>query len=102
MNFTYGDTANIKDISKELIDLANEYNIEITNLFKRLLEIPTETKEWVGNKADKYVQIVGLDKQQYIDFYNSLKEFANMLSDTANNIENCVRITQEEGDYNNI
>lgn len=100
MNFTYGDTTNIKDISTELINIANEYNIEITNLFKRLLNIPTESKEWVGNKADEYVKIVSLDKQQYIDFYNSLKEFANKLSETADNIENCVKITQAEGDYN--
>ena len=102
MNFTYADSKNITDIGNEIIDIANEYNVEITNLFKKLTTIPTEDRSWRGTKADKYVQIVALDKQQYLDFYDSLKEFASKLIATASSVDTCVRQSQAEEDYNNI
>ena len=99
MNITYVDTKSINDIGKEIIDLANEYNIEITNLFKRITNIPYDTQEWTGNKALKYSEIISLDKQQYLDFYNLLKEFANELIRSSESAENCIKITQEEQEY---
>lgn len=102
MNFEYGDSENIIEIAKDIINSANEYNIEINNLFKKLTSISTETKEWIGTKANRYNQIVSLDKQQYLDFYENLKSFSNELINIANNIDNCVKMTQLEQEYKEI
>ena len=102
MNFSYANGQSITDIAKEIISLSNEYNIEITNLFKKLTGISTDTKEWIGTKATKYTDIVSLDKQQYIDFYNHLKEFSEILIDISENIDICVKKTQEETEYKGI
>lgn len=91
MKFTYADTKYLSEIGRNIIDLANKYNIEITKLFKRLTNIPFETQEWTGNKAETYSALVGLDKQQYLDFYDLLKSFGTSIIDCANSIETSIK-----------
>lgn len=99
MNFTYANTKFMEDVGNEIVNLANEYNILITKLFKRLTSIPFETQEWTGNKALKYSDVVSLDKQQYLDFCDLLKDFGNTIIKTANNTEICVQNSQDDVDY---
>ena len=99
MKFTYADTKNIEEVGKDIIELANKYNLEITKLFKRLTGLPFETYEWTGNKAEDYSAIVGLDKQQYLDFFDLLKSFGTSLIESASNINICVKKTLAEEDY---
>lgn len=101
MKFTYADTKYIEEVGKNIIDGANKYNLEITKLFKRLTNIPFETEEWTGNKAESYSALVGLDKQQYIDFYYLLKSFGESVIESANQIDICVKATVE-GKINNV
>lgn len=87
---SYINTVEVENISKEIISLANDLNIEINHLFNRFLEVPSITKEWVGQKAQLYFRIVSSDKKQYIDFINNLKDIGYKLSTDVYEIQNCM------------
>ena len=40
-----------------MISLVNDLNTEINNLFNRFSEVPSVTKEWVGQQAQFYFRI---------------------------------------------
>ena len=75
----YIDTDKMYDVGNEIVNLATEYELEITRLFKRLNNVPYITKEWVGNQAEKYISIVALDKNEYMDFGEAIKEYGKSL-----------------------
>lgn len=78
---TYMDTAKVDEIRKDLLDLANQYNDKITQLFKRISNIPYETKEWIGNQANKYFDIlINNDKKEFLNFGYNLVSIATKLS----------------------
>lgn len=94
MNFTYVDTDSLDEISSSIIELVGDYDIEINNLFKRFSNVPYETREWVGQSAEYYFKTVALDKTTFIDFGNSIREFAYKIANDSeklrNTINNCV------------
>jgi len=93
MDFTYADAKSIEDIGIEITNLANEYNTEITSLFKKLSSFPYEAKAWNGTAAQKYARAAAMDKRQYTDFSDALSSFGNRIIDTAESIESCIKAT---------
>ena len=99
MSVTYANTQKIKEIGSEIVGLANEYNVKITELFKKLSTFPYDTKAWNGIPAEKYAEHVSLEKVIYTNFADELKEFGSQIIETANNIEECCETTLSGGDY---
>ena len=92
MKFTYADTKNIEDIGRDIIDLANEYNLEITNLFKDLTNAPYDGHGgWEGSKAAEYAEFVSLDKQEYLSFGDAIKAFGNKIVNASNDVTKTVK-----------
>lgn len=99
MKLTYADTKMINEIGKDIIKLSNEYNLIITEFFKKMTTFPYETNIWTGKKAEKYAEYISLDKKQYMDFADSIKSFGNKLINTAEDIEICIKATNNGDDY---
>lgn len=86
----YAETKQIKDIANSIISLANDYNSEINKLFNMFAAVPYDTKEWVGNQSDKFFDLVALEKDDYINFGNRLREYGEKLNNDVDEIENTV------------
>ena len=97
---TYMDTVKVDEIRKDLLDLANQYNDKIIQLFNKLASVPTETKEWIGNQANKYFEtIINNDKKEFLNYGYNLKNIANKLGNDINlvtgNLNKLVRLESE-------
>ncbi len=90
MAISYINTTEVEDISKDLISLVNELNTEINNLFTRFSEVPSITREWVGNQAQFYFQKVASDKAQYTDFIGKLRDIGYKLSTDVYEVQMCI------------
>ena len=91
MAITYINSKEIEQISNDMIKLSNDFNNEITALYKRLADVPYTTKEWVGTKAEYYFNTILLDKSDYINFGITLKKFATKLKDDVELIDNSTK-----------
>lgn len=80
MAISYVNTTEAENIAKDIISLATDFNTEINNLFLRFSEVPSVTKEWVGNQAIVYFNKIAQDKKQYNDFANNLKDIGYKLN----------------------
>lgn len=90
MAISYINTTEVESISKEIISLSNELTIEFNNLFNRLSGVPDITKEWVGKQAMFYFNKVALEKKDYINFVNSLREIGIKLSKDVCQVQTCI------------
>ena len=87
MAVSYIDTQKIKDISQNIISEANKYDVIINKLFKRLIEMPFVTKEWIGNRAEEYIDYVSLDKSEFISFGEKLRDLGKRISEDSDIME---------------
>lgn len=99
MAISYINTTEVESIANDMISLANEFNTEIDNLFKRFSEVPHTTREWVGNQSEFYFNKIANDKNQYTDFANLLKSIGNKLNSDANEAKNCINKNYEQERY---
>ena len=89
------DTEKVAQISKNIISLVNEYDIQITNMFKMLGDVPYVTKEWVGNQSEKYFKTILLDKNDYLDFGKEIKRYAKKIADDSEKMADAIEKTQK-------
>lgn len=81
------DTIKLRTSGETIIKLANEYEETIEDFFRRIQNIPTTTKEWLGISAEKFVSISLLEKPNYIEYGKSLKELGQTLIYYANEVD---------------
>ncbi len=95
MKFTEADTVSITEIGQEIINIANEYDIEMTNFFKMITNIPYDgSQSWTGNKAEEYSKVVALDKETYENFGNLINEFGNLIISSSESIDSCIKSSE--------
>lgn len=87
---SYVNDREMKEISKQIISLSDEFNTEINNLFKRLNEVPTITREWVGTKSNFYFNRIYQEKAKYNNFANNIKDIGRKINYDINEINNCM------------
>ena len=100
---TYMDTLRVEEIKNELSNLSNEYNEIITELFQKLTQVPFDTKEWVGNRANYYFSTILPDKSKFLEYGNNLRNIVNKLEQDYSEVTgNVLRISrvEEEARYN--
>lgn len=81
------DTVEMKSIASEINQLAVQYQTKISQMYNKIAQMPTVTKEWTGNKAQEYVSYVMLDKTDMMIVGDRIKDFARDIIDTANRME---------------
>ena len=93
---SYVDTTEVDSISKEILSLTNQLNSEINDLYTRFSEVTGTTEEWVGQKAEFYFSKVALDKKQYIDLIEQLRNIAYKLSSDMIDTQTCIKKNKSE------
>lgn len=84
---SYVDTDEVNSIAREINDATSDLEAEINNLFKRLAEVLTVTKEWMGGQAEKYFAKTESDKRTYDQAVLQLRDFSQELSREAGRVE---------------
>jgi len=92
------DTNKVDEIKTDLNNLADEYTALITKFFKRMEEIPTITREWIGNQAEYYFGTVSREKINYVNYGILLKNIPTKLGNDLDQISNQINkvIKREE------
>ena len=91
------NTDEMRRIASEINSLAVQYQTLISGLYTKFSEMPTVTKEWIGNKAQEYVGYVMLDKPDMLSVGDKIKSFANAITDDANQLDsNISKIRKDE------
>lgn len=85
------DTAKMRECGKEIIDAANTYNTNVRNLFTRMNEVPSKTKEWEGISAVNYANAVVKEKIDYVNFGNGLIALGNTMIQYADDLEKAIK-----------
>ena len=91
------NTNEMRRIANEINSLAVQYQTLISGLYTKFSEMPTTTKEWIGNKAQEYVSYVMLDKADMLSVGDKIKSFAKTINDDANLLDsNISKIGKDE------
>lgn len=86
----YAETNQIKKIANEIIELGNDFETIINEMFKKFSDVPYSTKEWVGRQSDKYFDLVALEKDDYVDLANKIRSYGEKLNDDVEDIESTI------------
>lgn len=89
MGLSYFNSNEVESIAVDIKTYANDFITEINNLYTRLSEVPTITKEWYGNQSNNYFNKICMDKDKYIDFGNKLYGIGEVLSNDINDVQIC-------------
>lgn len=91
------NTNEMHRVASEINALAVQYQTLISGLYTKFSNMPTTTKEWVGNKAQEYVNYVLLDKPDMLSVGDKIKSFAKVIDDDANLLDtNSSKIRKDE------
>ena len=72
------------ECGEEIVNLSEEYNDLINNLFDKLSKIPQTC--WTGESANQYVSIVSKDRNIYTGFGKGLITYGNAIKAAGNNL----------------
>lgn len=81
------DTEKFKNYGEDVKKYANEFNVLINNLFKRIQEVPTKTGEWLGTSSDKFAAYSVAEQKLYNEFAERLYNFGNLMVKYAGKID---------------
>jgi uncharacterized protein YukE len=85
MSRVYIDTDKLEDDCLQIKEYAAKLDQLLTNYVTRMQKVPTETKEWQGNSAEAFVNIIKDDyKNEYSVMLNNIRKYANELQLAAN------------------
>ena len=87
---TYINTTDLQDALREAKTLEAELREQIDKLYDRLAKVPTETKEWIGEKAKYYFNTIQQDKKQLESFCDTLTKQNNYLEKIINEAEGVI------------
>lgn len=90
MAIKYVDTTEAKAIAKDFLKTCNDLEDELNKFFRKMSEVPTTSKEWIGDSAEYYFKKVDEDKIQYVKFVNSLRSVGKSLNANMREISDCI------------
>ncbi len=100
MTYISADTAEIIDCIDKLEKNIKDYNQNITDFFDKIRNIPVLTKDWVGDTANSYVELILSRESKYTEFGELLINFNELLKITYENLNNAVKNSEIEGEAN--
>lgn len=90
----YIDTEKIKETGNEIISNTRNFLIRVIKLNERIKKITTETYEWEGVSADKFVEKVDKQLNNISYFVTMLNDFGQELINEAEEYENMVKVNE--------
>ncbi len=81
------NTNEMHRIASEINALAVDYQALISDMYSRFSNMPSETHEWTGNQAKKFVGYVLLDKSDLMSVGDKIKGFSKIIKDDATLVE---------------
>ena len=92
MSRVYIDTDKLEDDCLQIKEYAAKLDQLLTNYVTRMQKVPTETKEWQGNSAESFVNIIKEDyKNYYTQVINGIRKYANELQFAASDLKSVVQ-----------
>ena len=92
MSRVYIDTDKLEDDCLQIKEYAAKLDQLLTNYVTRMQKVPTETKEWQGNSAESFVNIIKEDyKNDYTQVVNGIRKYANELQFAASDLKSVVQ-----------
>ena len=92
MSRVYIDTDKLEDDCLQIKEYAAKLAQLLTNYVTRMQKVPTETKEWQGNSAESFVNIIKEDyKNDYTQVINGIRKYANELQFAASDLKSVVQ-----------
>ena len=87
MSEIYVDTVKMRECGNEILSLVEELKLTMQTMFSRIENMPTQTKEWIGDSSQYYVTLATHDKIQYMNHANDLYKYGKYLLDCADYFE---------------
>ena len=92
MSRVYIDTDKLEDDSKHIKEYVTKLDELLTKYVTRMLKVPNETKEWQGNSADSFMDIIKKDYQlEYSKVISEIRSFANELQLVASDYKSIIK-----------
>lgn len=89
------DTEQLREANTSINNYINDINGLLHNLTKRIENMPTLTKEWQGNSADAFAEIVKEQKEkEFNPFMIKLQAYSNALKNIAEDFDKVERNTK--------
>lgn len=90
------DTDKLRSIAKDIDLLVNDCKIEINNVYNRINNMPSTTREWVGNTANDYARLVMLEKKGAMNTMDDVKKYSTTLKNIASEVDRIIAKAKEE------
>lgn len=90
------NTKEMRNIASEIYSKANDYQILISKMYRKFTDMPNGTQEWSGNKAKEYVDIILLDKDEFMKIGDELKAYGRAIAEMATLIEERASKTRKD------
>ena len=92
MSRIYIDTDKLEDDSQQIKEYAAKLDQLLTEYVTRMNKVPNETKEWQGNSAEEFVNIIKEDyKTDYTQLISTIRKYANELKFAADDYKSVVQ-----------
>lgn len=92
MSRIYIDTDKLEDDSQQIKEYAAKLDQLLTEYVTRMNKVPNETKEWQGNSAEAFVNIIKEDyKTDYTQLISTIRKYANELKFAADDYKSVVQ-----------
>ena len=92
MSRVYIDTDKLENDCLQIKEYTAKLDQLLTNYVTRMQKVPTETKEWQGNSAESFVNIIKEDyKNDYTQVINGIRKYANELQLAASDFKSVVQ-----------
>lgn len=83
---------------REDLDFLNnqivEYQKYINDFFKTL-NLLNDDKIWVGNSSKKYSDVANIDKEDYVEYGNNLKELFKVMRDFSSDLDDSIKKNED-------
>lgn len=87
---TYIDTEQLIQLAREIDEISSNYSTELNKIYTRLCDVPTISKEWVGQKAEYYFKDAQEEKAQCDRFIQALSNITNEMRLIASESEQTI------------
>lgn len=89
------NTSDLNTNAEKIIDRVAVLETKINKIFKNIEMLPY-TGEWVGNNAMNYAKINSMDKEIYLTYLKTVKEYANKMKQFAIETDELVSVNEKK------
>lgn len=84
------NTTELYKSGENIVGYTNTLNQQFNQMFKRIDEVPTVTKEWIGTSSIKFANLVNSEKDKYYKFKEDLTLYGKFLCEVSLSLEDSI------------